>query len=194
MAEHIRKTDDFGVYVNLEQSTEIHMLNMQSLGINMPENLFISDYTDFRRRFETQETHLDIIDMVERTIRFFKEKEGKRFTMLALDSLGALYSIMKDNRDLRGRVYRFFRFLRETSITAFIIMEKPLFYEVYDVAGGEEFLADGIIEMGMLEIEGTHDVLLYIQVVKMRGTSHDRKKHTIHITKEGIHIIGPVLR
>jgi KaiC/GvpD/RAD55 family RecA-like ATPase len=54
----------------------------------------------------------------------------------------------------------------------------------------ERFLADGTIELGMVEVNGV--VKRYIQILKMRATRHAMEKHQITIDENGLNILGPI--
>ncbi len=192
LSKHLQKSGEFGMYLTVEENTISHLRNMDSLGIKVPENLLISDYSDIRSRFEDpdEEEHPDFLDMVDGVIKFFKEKEGDKFTCFGLDSLGGLYSLIETN-NLRGKMFHFFKKLREYNLTSFIIMETPRFSNIVEGQGAEMFLADGIIEMG--PIQHQHDIHLYMQVIKMRSCKHSRKKHLIDIGENGISILSPVV-
>jgi KaiC/GvpD/RAD55 family RecA-like ATPase len=192
LSEHLKQQDEFGIYMTLEETTESHIRNMKSLNIDLPENLLISDYSDIRTRFENQTEDSDQPDfmvMIEGVIKFFKNKEGDRFSCFALDSLGALITLIgKDT--LRSRMFHFFKMLRNYDLISFIIMESPRGWDVANSDGGEGFLSDGIIEFG--SVENPHDVALYMQVLKMKAVSHSRKKHLIEIGEGGLAILGPI--
>lgn len=189
LSKYLANTNEFGMYMTLEETTESHLRNMQSLGIEIPDNLLISDYSDIRKRFEGDEEHPDFIEMIEGVIKFFKAKEGDNFSCFALDSLGALYSLT-ETANLRAKMFHFFKFLREKNLTSFIIMETPRYSNIQHNLGSEGFLVDGIIEMGNIETQ--HDIMLYMQVQKMRACSHSRKKHLIEIGDDGLSVLGPV--
>jgi KaiC/GvpD/RAD55 family RecA-like ATPase len=192
LSEHLKQNDEFGIYMTLEETTESHIRNMKSLNIDIPDNLLISDYSDIRSRFENQEENIeqpDFMVMIEGVIQFFKNKEGKKFTCFALDSVGALFSLIGTDH-LRNRMFHFFKMLRNHNLVSFIIMETPRGWDVSRSDGGEGFLSDGIIEFGA--IENPHDVALYMQVLKMKAVSHSRKKHLIEIGESGLAILGPI--
>ena len=192
LSEYLSKRDEFGIYMTLEETTESHLRNMKSLHITVPDNLLISDYSDIRTRFEDQTKDSDQPDfmvMIEGVIKFFKNKEGDRFTSFALDSLGALITLIgKEN--LRSRMFNFFKMLRSYNLTSMIIMETPRGWDVAGSEGGEGFLCDGIIEFG--NIENPHDVALYLQVLKMKAVSHSRRKHLIEVGENGLAVLGPI--
>ncbi|HHD16776.1 MAG TPA: signal transduction protein [Euryarchaeota archaeon] len=193
LSRYLEKSGEFGMYLTIEENTISHLRNMDSLGIKVPENLLISDYSDIRSRFEVSSGdthHPDFLEMVDGVIKFFKDKEGDNFTCFGLDSLGGLYSLIETGK-LRSKMFHFFKKLREYNLTSFIIMETPRFSNIIEGQGSEMFLADGIIEMG--PIEHQHDIHLYMQVLKMRSCSHSRKKHLIDIGENGISILSPVV-
>jgi KaiC/GvpD/RAD55 family RecA-like ATPase len=192
LSKYLQRSGEFGMYLTVEENTISHLRNMDSLGISVPENLLISDYSDIRSRFENPDDsdHPDFLEMVDGVIKFFKDKEGDNFTVFGLDSLGGLYSLI-DTQNLRAKMFHFFKKLREYNITSFIIMETPRFSNIIEGQGSEMFLADGIVEMG--PIEHQHDIHLYMQVIKMRSCHHSRKKHLIDIGENGISILSPVV-
>jgi KaiC/GvpD/RAD55 family RecA-like ATPase len=189
LSKHLMKKPEFGMYMTLEETTESHLRNMQSLGIEVPDNILISDYSDIRGRFEGGEEHPDFLEMVKGVVDFFKKKEGDRFTCFALDSLGALYSLTETD-NLRAKMFHFFKILREQKLTSLVIMETAKESNIQSALGSEGFLVDGIIEMGNIETQ--HDIMLYMQVIKMRACSHSRNKHLVEITDHGLTILGPV--
>lgn len=189
LSNHLKQTDEVGIYITLEESTLSHLKNMQSLNIELPDNLIISDYTDIRDRFEKNKNP-NIVDMIITTIDYFRSKHKERFTMMALDSLNALYALI-DTSDLRVKMFHFLKGLRNLNVTSFIIMEIPEFNRLPEYMGSESFLVDGIIRTG--DIETKQDVLLYMQVKKMRACNHSRKKHIVEVTDKGINILGPVV-
>ena len=57
--------------------------------------------------------------------------------------------------------------------------------------GVEEAIADGIMVMG--DVERMGHLLRFLQVVKMRGTSHSRAKHAVELTQLGV-MLTPMLK
>ncbi|MDD2835018.1 MAG: ATPase domain-containing protein [Methanothrix sp.] len=189
MANYISANDEHGLYVTLEQNIESHLRNMNSLGIREERGLHIFDYRDMR--LEWMDSELDLIKTTEEVIDSYKEKYDN-LTLFALDSLNALYSI-SDQENMRSKIYNFFSHLRDEELTSFLIMESAQsrisgqFSSSHQV---EHFLADGTIELGM--IEGSGGVKRYIQILKMRATKHAMEKHQIIISDKGLNILGPI--
>ena len=65
----------------------------------------ISDFTDLREvdKVVDEGDETDYIKFIEKMIVYFKKKYGDKFTIFALDSLGALYSLMEDEGKMRGK-------------------------------------------------------------------------------------------
>lgn len=192
-SNHLRENkDEFGMYVTLEETTESHLKNMQSLGIKIPDNLLISDYSDIRERFEGKGAPPNILQMINGVIEYFKNEKGDKFTIFCLDSLNALYSLI-NVEELRVKMFHFFKNLRDKELTSMLIVEIPEFTTEpakYYKSFSEAFLVDGLIRTG--EIESQQDVMLYMQMKKMRATHHSRKKHLMEISEDGISILGPI--
>ena len=177
------------LYVTLEQNAESHLRNMNSLGIKKESNLHIFDYRDMR--YEWMNSELDLIKMTEEVIDSYKDKYDN-LTLFALDSLNALYSI-SEHDNMRNMIYDFFSHLRDEGLISFLIMESAqsrISGQFSQFHQTEHYLADGTIELGM--IEGKGGVKRYIQILKMRATKHAMEKHQLTIDENGISIRGPI--
>lgn len=184
---YLEHTNEFGLYATLEETTESHIQNMESLGTPLCLNLQISDYTDLRQ--EGDET-LDYFKFTQKMIEHFKKMHGDRFTCFAFDSLGALYSLMDTPRgQMRKKMYHFFKFLRDQRLISLIIMERVAGGES-DLMGNEGFLSDGIIYLGLRRKQGK--LVRYLQVEKMRATRHSMEQHALEIGSNGIAVLGPI--
>ncbi len=190
ISNYLSRNDKHALYATLEETTESHIRNMASLGIKKPDRLHIFDYRDVRQEWGNEWP--DFLKITEDMIDFYAKKYGD-FNIFALDSLNALYSISA-NIDIRKCMYHFFAMLRVRKLTSFLIMETHS-HDRFISAGNymerpEYFLADGIIEMGL--VENKENVKRYIQIRKMRGANHIMEKHQILIGKEGLYIVGPI--
>lgn len=187
MTKHVELTGEFGLYATLEETTESHLNNMESFGLGTSLNMQISDYTDFRAE---NDDDLDYLAFTEKMVKYFKEKQGNRFTTFAFDSLGALYSLLSNNgSNMRKRMYNFFQMLRNLNLISFIIMERSLDGESH-LLGNEGFLSDGIIVLGLRRTKGK--IVRYFQVEKMRAISHSMEMHAVEIGSDRLTILGPI--
>ena len=60
----------------------------QSLGLSLPQNLQITDFTELRNENEA----MDYLKFTQKMIEHFKRERGNAFSVFVLDSLGAIYS------------------------------------------------------------------------------------------------------
>jgi KaiC/GvpD/RAD55 family RecA-like ATPase len=152
----------------------------------------VTDLTDLREMdaLLNPNEETDYIEFIEKMIVTMKEKKGDEFTTFALDSLGALYSLMENVENMRKRMFYFFKTLREKNLISFIVMERTITGDA-QLLGNEGFLADGIIMLGLERNRGK--LVRYLQVEKMRATSHSMEKHAIEVSTEGgITVLGPI--
>ena len=191
MSQYLESVNQFGLYCTLEETSQSHLRNMKSLGIKLSPHMQISDFTDLREvdKVVDEGEETDYIKFIEKMIVYFKKKYGEKFTIFSLDSLGALYSLMEDEKKMRKRMFYFFKMLRDNNLTAFIIMERSIGAES-QLLGNEGFLVDGIIMLGLDRSRGK--LVRYLQVEKMRATQHSMEKHAVEIGKDGIVVLGPI--
>lgn len=183
LSNYLNDSGEVGAYITLEQNKDSHMKNMESMGMTLSDNLQISDYSDYRLKFD--EYSDDLLDVIGTNIMKYKEQEGDKFTCVALDSLGALYSLMGvESTDFRKRLYHLFEPLRRENLTVFVIVETN------DVLGGkagmESYLADGIIELGIRT--KANSTKRYLRVRKMRATSHSMDPWILTVSNNGLQI------
>ena len=191
MSKYLESANQFGLYCTLEETSQSHLRNMKSLGIKLSPHMQISDFTDLREvdKVVDEGDETDYIKFIEKMIVYFKKKYGDKFTIFALDSLGALYSLMEDESKMRKRMFYFFKMLRDNNLTALIVMERSLGAES-QLLGNEGFLVDGIIMLGLDKSRGK--LVRYLQVEKMRASQHSMEKHAVEVGKDGIVVLGPI--
>jgi len=193
LSKYLENTGEFGLYTTLEETVDSHLKNMESLGISLSPNMQISDFTDLREIDAVVDEggeKTNYINFIEKMITHFKKTKGDKFTVFALDSLGALYSLMDDQKSMRSRMFYFFKMLRDNNLTTFVIMERSAEGES-QLLGNEGFLVDGIIMLGLDRSKGK--LVRYIQVEKMRACEHSMERHFIDIQKDGITVLGPIM-
>jgi KaiC/GvpD/RAD55 family RecA-like ATPase len=192
MSSYLDNMEEVGLYVTLEEAAESHLKNMKSLGIKISPNLQISDFTDLREVDDIVEgdSPTDYTQFIEQMLGYFKKKNGEKFTVFALDSLGALYSLMEDVSGMRRKMFYFFKALRDMNLITLIVMEKSQ-GEPTELLGNEGFLVDGIIELGLDRTRGK--LARYIRVEKMRACQHSMEKHTIEVGENNLTVLGPTL-
>jgi KaiC/GvpD/RAD55 family RecA-like ATPase len=184
LSKYLVSCGEYGIYITLEQSKESHLNNMKSMGVGLSDNLYISDFTDYRLQYDDFVTG-DLLSLIETNIIQYKNKLGEKFTCLTLDSLGALYSLMDvEPHLLRRRLYNLLEPLRRENLTTFLILEIP------DTSlhnhGFEGYLADGIIELGINTKDDSTN--RYIKIKKMRATAHSMDSYILTVSNDGLQI------
>ena len=185
LTSYLEKSGEFGLYATLEESSQSHLENMEALGMKMSLKLQISDFTDLR----DEEDNIDYLKFTEKMINHFKDTRKEKFTVFAFDSLGALYSLMEHEKNMRKRMYHFFKKLREANLISFIIMERRLDGES-NLMGNEGFLSDGIIFLGLKRKQGR--LVRFMQIEKMRATQHSMEAHAIEVRDGKLAVLGPI--
>ncbi|HEQ79344.1 MAG TPA: signal transduction protein [Euryarchaeota archaeon] len=193
MSTYLENVGEFGLYTTLEETVESHITNMESLGIDLSSNMQISDFTDLREIdavMDEGEKATNYLAFIEKMIVHFKKTKKEKFTVFALDSLGALYSLMDDVDGMRSKMFYFFKMLRDNNLISFIVMERAMDGES-NLLGNEGFLVDGIVLLGLERSKGK--LVRYIQVEKMRASQHSMERHFIDIGPGGINVLGPII-
>ncbi len=191
MSRYLKDTGEFGLYTTLEETVQSHLRNMESLGVDISLNMQISDFTDLREidAVVGPADQTDYIAFIEKMITHFKKIHGPKFRIFALDSLGALYSLMESTDNMRKRLFYFFKMLRDNNLIALVVMERSLGGES-QLLGNEGFLVDGIIMLGLDRSRGK--LVRYLQVEKMRAVDHSMEKHAVELSKGGLTVLGPI--
>jgi len=184
LAKYLASAGEYGLYITLEESKQDLKTNMRSIGIKGVPQLHISDFSEIREKMT--DTSMDFLSLIKQTIGFYYDDVGDTFTTVTIDSFNALYSLLNiDKLNLRNEVFGFFRYLKSMNLTTFVIKELES-----DEMGinSLDFLADGIIELGVLDM--AEYPTRYLQVKKMRGVKHSMKRYQVDFDDEGILVAG----
>lgn len=216
---NMKKKNLKGLYISLEQSKESLMANMANIGMKdiNKDTLEIADYgtlrlmlkkaldrtrTDLNRNHEPgpngkmldmkkpipEDNNVGInwLDDIQKLIR--DRVEFGDVSLVVIDSLNGLYALT-DFTNPRKELFHFFGFLREINVTSFLIAEAMPTSPIIGEYGVEQFLSDGILEMGVIE---DHEPMRYIQVRKIRGIHHDMNKYAFKV-ENGIRVWGKLI-
>ncbi|MCJ7606585.1 MAG: AAA family ATPase, partial [Thermoplasmata archaeon] len=131
MSSYLKDKNEFGLYATLEETADSHLANMESMGVKLSPKMQISDMTDLREIDQIdevigEETQTDYVLFIEKMIQRFRRTHGDKFSVFVLDSLGALYSLMENDKNMRKKMFYFFKMLRDNNLHSFIIMERSL--------------------------------------------------------------------
>ncbi|MFQ6060650.1 MAG: RAD55 family ATPase [Thermoplasmata archaeon] len=187
-----KSTGRRGIYVTLEQNRQSLVDHMVKIGMDPRQikgegGIIIVDMARLRKEMEKKQVEGEINwpQSVLTTVNNYKMKYG--CNIFVLDSLAALYSIT-DIKNPRSEIFMFFDKLRGLQITTFLISEMlepdKLYFGQYGV---EDFLSDGIFHLEMER--DARNVNLYLSVVKMRMTKHDRGYYPLIVEHGGLEIV-----
>ena len=185
LANHLTRTGDFGLYCTVEETVDSLLKGADSMGIQLPQNLQITDFTELRRENE----NMDYLKFTRRMIEHFKSQHGDRFSCFVLDSLGAIYSLTTIDEAMRKKMFAFFDFLRTKDLMVFIITERNV-GSYAELQGNEGFLADAIFALGLDRRNG--QLVRTMQVEKMRHVRHAMEKQALDIGPNGPVLLGPL--
>jgi KaiC/GvpD/RAD55 family RecA-like ATPase len=163
-----------GLYISMEQDVGSLIAQMERLGMMEKTNkLVVEDYASLDKKLQDskfQKLKFEN-DWITRIKTYIQEIEKNTFDIMVLDSLDALYALtLVDNP--RRELYHFFKTLRDTETTSFLISEMTQNSDKFSKFGVEEFLCDGIIH---LDFKRTGTILSrlerFIGIVKLRNTN-----------------------
>jgi KaiC/GvpD/RAD55 family RecA-like ATPase len=159
-----------GLYVTLEQDPRSLLIHMEKLNMAKEGAVDIVSFNDIKEKVKERRVE----NWIQKLSGFLKEmKDEKKYELLVIDSLNALYSLTTI-KDVRAEIYFFFKSLSDLGFTSFLISEMPPEGGRYGEYGVEEFLSDGIIHLLFQRRGGILTSLeRYIGIVKMRATNHD---------------------
>jgi KaiC/GvpD/RAD55 family RecA-like ATPase len=126
------------------------------------------------------------LDDIQKLIR--DRVEFGDVNLVVLDSLNGLYAL-SEFKNARKELFHFFGFLRDVNVTSFLIVESLEQSIKIGKCGIEQFLSDGIFELGIIE---DREPMRYIQVKKIRGIAHDMNKYAFKVD-DGIRVWGKLI-
>ena len=183
LMNHTKRTNTKGLYLTLEESKKRQVSNLQSMDIIIDENspVKIVDYQYSRKLARLEGKAGGELNWIIDSIREYNKEHEDVFSCLVIDSLNVLYTMIDELRN-RSEVYFFFEELRKLNATIFIVAELPQNTRVGldgSLMGSELFLCDGLVELGMMEVD--NKIKRYVQVRKLRGAKHSLGKYSIDI-------------
>ncbi len=182
--EGARQFKEPGLLVSLEENVKNISWNMENFNWDIKslqdksllkiyrlnlESLRFSKTVDEQVEFINQELET-ISDMV-------KELDAKR---LVVDSTTALGVWIKEEKSMRGILYRFTNALKDFGCTTLLTAETSGMKTSFSAFGVEEFVADSVIALYFSPPNRS------VFVRKMRGTNHSKKVHPFEINEKAI--------
>jgi len=138
--------------------------------------LIISDLAELRKELKgsKMEPGGDWWNLIRNLMKNVKKEVN--YNIVTIDSLNALYTI-SNFQDARTKLFYIFEEIRELDVNSLIISEMPIDQSRYGRFEVEDFLADGVIMLRL--IERYRKVTREVSIVKMRGTKTNNDVFTL---------------
>ncbi|HYX39556.1 MAG TPA: circadian clock protein KaiC [Oligoflexus sp.] len=174
IGEGIRKCGETGVLVTFEESPDDIRQNMMGLGLDIAqweaEGKWV--FVDVSRRPDDQAVKTGQFDLSALLARIEHAINKIKASRVGLDSLGAVFSQIEDDRLVRSELFRIGWALKKLRVTSLMTAERIEEYGDISRFGVEEFVTDNVILLrNNLENEKRRRT---IEVLKLRGTNHQK--------------------
>jgi circadian clock protein KaiC len=192
LAAGIRDANEHGVFVTFEESAADIRKNMRGFGWDLTgweqagRFAFVDASPD--PGVEIIETGAyDLGALLARVENAVRKVKAKR---VAVDSLGAIFSQLSDQALLRRELFRIASALKDMGVTAILTAERTEDYGPIARFGVEEFIADNVMVLrNVLDEENRRRT---IEILKFRGTDHQKGEVPFIIVKDGGLIVLPL--
>lgn len=160
-----------GVFLSMEEEPKNVVANMKAFGWDLGQP-----------GIELSKISLYNFDTVKETVQGLVEKVGaKRLVIDPITHFGLFFNrpieIRRSLIDLVGLV-------KKIGVTAIMTAEIPVGQSGVSTYQVEEFVSDGVIVLRDLEKEGSR--MRAVEILKMRGSAHDKSVCPFEITSKGI--------
>ena len=189
LAAGIANAEEAGVFVTFEDRPDDIRRNMHSFGWDIPqwERDGLWAFVDASGAGDDPTPIVgdyDLSGLLARIMSAARKVQAKR---VAMDSLNALFIRFVDRSILRSELHRIMSTLKDEGMTVVFTGERVDDYGEVTRFGIEEFVADNVVILrNILAQERRRRTL---EILKFRGTSHQRGEVPFTITKEGIVVI-----
>jgi circadian clock protein KaiC len=165
--------------VNFASNLEFFDLNMIDQG-----RFKIIDLGPMSTKITDKNTAQEIIDQVVRVCKTFKPR------MVAIDPVTMVGYLAKTELNIRQATLALGNALSELGVTTILCSEAPLSESGYSRFGVEEYMADMIIFLRHEPFIKGKSTGMTLEIVKMRGSTHESGKHSYTINQKGIVVVG----
>ncbi len=184
----IKKYNENGVFVTFEETPRDIMRNVKSLGWDLSDAVrsaklaFVDASPVSGEKYETGD--YDFGALIARILHAVDKVNAKR---VSIDSISALFHRFSDTGIIRREMFRVAAALKDNGLTTLISSERVEEYGEVARFGVEEFVSDNVIILrNILDDEKRRRT---IEILKFRGTTHQKGEYPFTIDKEGIKIL-----
>ena len=178
-----------GVFVTFEEAPADLRRNVLGFGWDLAAleregHLCFVDASQHPEEERIEAGAYDFGALVARIEAAVKKLGAKR---VSLDSVGAVFAQYSDSASVRRELHRIGAALKQLNVTAVITSERNEEYGAISRHGMEEFVTDNVVVVrNVLEDEKRRRT---IEILKLRGTSHQKGEYPFSINKDGIVVI-----
>jgi len=158
-----------GLYVTFEEPPDQIKRHVAKLGI---------DFGKLEDSGKARFVKIDIYQIAKALKAIFLETRGEKMIKEGLPG------ILLKKEEYRSFIFQLFSRFKEIGATTFAVAEAGRHPSEYSRSRIEEFLADGVIVLYNLEHEDLR--VNAIEVLKLRGTKHEKRRVPFKITEKGI--------
>ncbi|HXG90596.1 MAG TPA: circadian clock protein KaiC [Vicinamibacterales bacterium] len=183
------KRGENGVFVTFEEPPADLRRNVLGFGWNLAameagRQIAFVDASERPEEERIEAGSYDFGALVARIEGAVRKVGAKR---VALDSIGAVFAQFSDSATVRRELHRISAALKQLDVTAIITAERTDDYGPISRHGMEEFVADNVVLMrNVLEDEKRRRT---IEILKLRGTNHQKGEYPFSVTSTGIIVI-----
>ncbi len=192
LAEGIRKAGESGVFVTFEETPEDIRRNMHSFDWDLAgwEAQGRWAFVDGSPCVGLEPIVSGSYDLGALLARIEHAVRKVRARRVALDSLGGVFTQFGDAALVRGELFRVSTALKNMGVTAILTAERPDEFGDISRHGVEEFVADNVVILrNVLDQEKRRRT---VEVLKLRGTGHQKGEFPFTVTPEDGIIILPL--
>ena len=186
------KNGDSGVFVTFEEPPVDIRRNIKSFGWDITEYEKQGKWAFVDASPGVQGDQMEIGDFdfsaLQARIKAAIKKTGAK--RVSIDSLGAVFSQFENSHVIRRELFALTRNIKEMGVTAVMTMERMEDYGSIGRFGVEEFVADNVIIFrNILAAEKRRRT---IEILKYRGTNHQKGEYPFTINSERGMVIIPL--
>ncbi len=192
LAEGISQFNQNGVFITFEEPVEDIRRNMLSFGWPIEQWEKENKWAFVDASPQPNEAHIitgdyDLGALLARIENAVKKTGAKR---LSMDSIGAIFTQFTDTFIVRRELFRIAYALKKINVTSLMTAERIDEYGEIARFGVEEFVADNVIILrNILEDEKRRRT---IEILKYRGTNHQKGEYPFSVSPESGLIIIPL--
>jgi KaiC/GvpD/RAD55 family RecA-like ATPase len=160
--------------------TSIIKKKVKEINSSKKGHIILSDLGSLRSNTKSKSTQEDWWAVISKITKVLKEEAN--VTSVVIDSLNSLY-VLSDFKNPRTKIFEIYSSFKQLGLTTFFISEMPKDASKYCEYEIEDFLADGVLIIQL--VERNRKVTREINVIKMRSTNINLDVFTLEYSKEG---------